>query len=524
MTEPAAAPAPAARPSALRHAAWLAPLLVLAIALHAVDAYPVGAAYDDAVYVEIAKALATGQGYRYLHLPGTPFAAHFPPGYPFFLSLLWRLMPAFPANVLLFKAANAVLVAVAAVWFARLARDRFALTAPQAAAAAVVASIGIPTLVLSALVMSEPLFLALALPALLLGERIVAGERRAGWLVGAGLLAGVATLVRTHGVALIGAVVLLLLWKRRFRDAAWYAAAAGLVIAPWQWWVYAHAGGLAAPLEGTYGPYLAWWIHAMRDGGAHFFLATVAGTTRDIAAMLAVLVAPLPVRGAGMLALVLVAALSALGAWHARRAVPVALLFLALYFAIVIVWPYSPTRFLWCVWPLLVALPLLGVRALWRWELPAAVPRRLRAWLLVAAAIPLAGYVRYNVRGYRNAWWETIPRTRGEQLRAVVMKVRDATPPGALLAGTDDAAIYLYTGRRAVSSAPLSAAAFLRPLTVTQDAQVLREILQAYPVNDVIATTRDQAGAADLLVSARPPLLALTDSFPGGLIYSTIRK
>ncbi|MDE3053944.1 MAG: hypothetical protein KGJ70_08670, partial [Gemmatimonadota bacterium] len=133
-------------------------------------------------------------------------------------------------------------------------------------------------------------------------------------------------------------------------------------------------------------------------------------------------------------------------------------------------------------------------------------------------------YARYNLRGYRHAWWETIPRTRGEQLRAVVMKVRDATPPDALVAGTDDAAIYLYTGRRAVSSAPLAAAAFLHPLTVTQDAQVLRQILQAYPVTDVIATTRDQAGAADLLVSARPPLLALTDSFPGGLIYSTIRK
>ncbi|MDE3054975.1 MAG: hypothetical protein KGJ70_13885, partial [Gemmatimonadota bacterium] len=399
MTE--AAPAP--RSAAARLVPWLAPLLVLAIALHAVDGYPVGAVYDDAVYVEIAKALATGQGYRYLHLPGLPFAAHFPPGYPFFLALLWRLMPDFPANVLLFKAANAVLVAVTAVWFARLARDRFALSAPQAAAAALVASIGIPTLVLSALVMSEPLFLALSLPALLLGERIVAGERRPGRLVAAGLLAGAATLVRTHGVALIGAAVVLLVWRRRFRDAAWYAAAAALVVAPWQWWVRAHAGGLAAPLDGTYGPYLAWWVGAMRDGGARFLLDTVAGTTRGIVAMLAVLLAPVSLPGAGLVALGLTAALAALGAWHARRAAPVTLLFLAFYFAIVIVWPYSPTRFLWCVWPLLVALPLLGVRALWRWELPVAAPRRLRAWLLVAAAVPLAGYARYNLRGYRHA-------------------------------------------------------------------------------------------------------------------------
>ena len=133
MTEPSPAQVPTARPPVARLVVWLAPLLVLAVALHAVDIYPVGVAYDDAVYVAIAKALATGRGYRYLHLPGTPFAAHFPPGYPFFLSLLWRLAPAFPANVLLFKVANAALVAVAAVWLARLARERFALTAPQAA-------------------------------------------------------------------------------------------------------------------------------------------------------------------------------------------------------------------------------------------------------------------------------------------------------------------------------------------------------------------------------------------------------
>ena len=525
MTEPSPAQVPTARPPVARLVVWLAPLLVLAVALHAVDIYPVGVAYDDAVYVAIAKALATGRGYRYLHLPGTPFAAHFPPGYPFFLSLLWRLAPAFPANVLLFKVANAALVAVAAVWLARLARERFALTAPQAAMASVVAAIGVPTLVLSALVLSEPLFLAVALPALLLAERVVEGERRVAWLVGAGLVAGAATLVRTHGVVLVAAVVLLLvLPRRRIRDAIWYAAGAALLVAPWQWWMHTHAGGLAAPLEGTFGPYLAWWISAMREGGVHFFLGTVAGTIRRIATLLSILLAPVNVRGAGYVALVPGLALAALGAWSARRAAPVTLLFLAFYFGIVIVWPYSPTRFVWGVWPLLVALALLGLRALWRWEPPSPLPPRLRVWLLVAAAIPVAGYLRYNVRGYANAWWETIPRARADQLRTLVMKVRAATPPDAVLAGTDDVAIYLYTGRQAVLSAPLSAAAFLRPLTVSQNAQVLREILQAYRVTAVIAISGDQAAAADLLVAHRPPLLALTDSFPGGLIYSPLPR
>src|SRR4029079_2897597 len=76
------------------------------------------------------KSLATGHGYRWLNLPGTPPAPHFPPGYPAVLALLWQLAPAFPANVVLFKLANALFMAVAAAATFSLSRKRLELSTP----------------------------------------------------------------------------------------------------------------------------------------------------------------------------------------------------------------------------------------------------------------------------------------------------------------------------------------------------------------------------------------------------------
>ena len=89
-------------------------IVVLLTAILSVTPWPVGAYEDDAIYTLLAKALASGEGYRMINLPGTPAATHYPPGYPFLLSLLWRVWPEFPDNVVVFKFANAVLLAAGA--------------------------------------------------------------------------------------------------------------------------------------------------------------------------------------------------------------------------------------------------------------------------------------------------------------------------------------------------------------------------------------------------------------------------
>ncbi len=526
MSGPAQSTAPPERSAIGQAALWLAPLLVLIAAVRAIGPYPVGIVWDDAVYVELGKALATGAGLHYLHLPGMPADTHFPPGYPALLAVLWHLMPSFPANVFLFKVMNAVLVAVAAAWVAAFARTRFGCSRVQSAVAAVVLSVGVPTLVVSTLVMSEPFFLALVLPALFVAERVVERPGSVVRAVGAGVLAGAATLVRSHGVALVAALVLLLLMRRRLRDAVAAGAAALVVLAPWQWWVHVHTGALPVPLRGTYGPYTVWFFDALRAGGPAFLLHTIAATSRGLFGLFRTWLAPFGSMAAGLAGLVLILPFVALGVREMWTASPVAAVFLAFYFAIVLIWPYGPDRFAFAVWPLLGALPLLGARAAWRSRSIAgrSVPRAVRVGLLVAAAIPAAGYVRVNVLGYRGDWWNSIARYRGPDLRYVIRAVTAATPASAVVCGTDDAAIYLYTGRQAVPFASFLATDITHRASFGHDATVLGDIFDAYHPDAVVVTTEGQRDVVDTLLARRPGLLAVTDSFPSGFIYSSHGK
>src|ERR1700730_6063832 len=58
-----------------------------------------GILQDDGVYMIDAQALAQGNGYRILSLPKQPFDTRYPPLYPLYLSLAWRMVPAFPASL-----------------------------------------------------------------------------------------------------------------------------------------------------------------------------------------------------------------------------------------------------------------------------------------------------------------------------------------------------------------------------------------------------------------------------------------
>src|SRR2546422_849292 len=52
---------------------------------------------DEAVYVTLAKSLATTGEYKLISLPGHPDHTKYPVLYPWLLSLVWRASPDFPA-------------------------------------------------------------------------------------------------------------------------------------------------------------------------------------------------------------------------------------------------------------------------------------------------------------------------------------------------------------------------------------------------------------------------------------------
>lgn len=497
--------------------------LALAAGLAVVDARPVGVVHDDAMYVILARALASGEGYRFLNLPGAPAATHFPPGYPALLAVVSAVAPSFPASIVVFKAMNALFLAVAAVLITRLARSR-AVGGRWALALGAATAVSIPLLVLGSMVLSELFFLAILLSLLPALEEFAEDRRRTpvrAALLGAAI--ALCAMVRSHGIVLLPAAAFVLILRRRWRDAGVLAAVAVLCLLPWQLWSGAHSGQLPAPLLGNYDTYTSWWVRGLREMGVGMVPATLAKTVPETLEMLAVLFSPFSAGLAHLLTLLMLAGLAAVGIWVVRRRMPVTLLFLAAYLTIVLVWPFNPSRFIWGIWPLLLLLVVAGAHA--AVEHPSHMARPARALLLASLAWVTVGYAAYEVRGVRGAWWASIARANSQRIAPAVGWVMEHTGPDDLLAAEDEGAIYLYTGRRAVPVFSFTTSQYLRDHSAAENAtEGLAPILNAYPVRTVIVGSRKTVDAADHLVGLPHPLLALRADFPGGVAYTVLPK
>jgi hypothetical protein len=504
---------------------WIAGAVVLAIGLAIVDRLPVGIVHDDGLYVILAKSLATGQGFRWLQVPGHPAATHFPPGYPLVLALLWLIGPAFPANVVLFKIANAVFLALTAVGTALLAERRFGIGRRPAAALAVVACAGIPTLALSTLVMSEPLYLALLFPTLLLAERVVEAPARARTIVMLALLAAAGTLVRSHGVALIGAVIIVFALRSRVRDAALFAITTLVLLVPWQLWVRANQGVVPVAMRGNYESYGEWFAAGLRSDGLGLVGRTIPRTSAEIAGMFATLTAPsLPgaFRYAALAALAVLLVAGFLVAWKCAR---VSALFTLLYAAIVIVWPFNPARFIWAIWPLVFVIVVAGARAIAAWRPSPRSFQAARAAAVTASLLLAAGYSVYTARGYRGRWWSSVARQETVLLAPLVAWTRTHTQPGDVIASSAEPVIYLYGGRAAVSASTFTVDDYFRPPSVAESRAALRDILAAYRVDVVAVVAADSLLAAARQMAAEPaPELALRDQLANGLVFTPVQQ
>lgn len=518
-------------------AAWLRarlPLLaagvVAAVALSIAAPYPAGVFHDDGVYLILAKALASGEGYRYLHLPNAPLATHYPPGYPLLLAALWRLAPDFPRNLELFLAVNSLLLGLVAWGIERLARRQFGWPAPAAVGLALVGALSLPMLLLASLVMSEVFWLALLSPLLLAAERLCRRPRDWKSDVGLGACAGALTLVRTHGIALIIALLLVLAVQRRWRSAAWCAVGAAGLLAPWQIWVALHDALLPDALRGSYGSYLGWFIEGMRTGGATFVARTVASNAAQCAAIIADRLAPWPPGWPRVLPLSLAIALLAMGLASAWRKAPVTGAFLAVYLTVTLVWPYAPWRFVWAVWPLLLLTIGEGCATLWRYALAKAERARLSRPLVIRAiaAAPIlllaAGVLRAEAEAYATRGWSTPTREATRQIAPAMRWVADNTRTDDVVVADAEALVYLFTGRRAVPPAAFTAMEYVAPRSRSEDERTLASLVSSLPVQYVVTivpTTRD---AARELAKRAPATLREVTTLAGGAVFEVARR
>ena len=504
-------------------AGWIvaiAGVVVLAAALATISPTPVGVFWDDGVYLVSARALATGAGYRLGHLPGSPPAVHFPPGWPALLALVWAAVPAFPANLPWLKLVNPVLLAIAA-WFAcAMGSRRFGLAPAISAIAIVIFTAALPVLVIASVLFSEPMFLAALLGGLALAES--ARERGSSWrALLAGGAAGGLILVRTAGVALLPALVLVLLRAGRRREALVSAAAAVAVVAPWQIWLSTHSAQLAVPLRGSYGPYLEWVLALYRQRGPAFAMTVARENVLSLFRSAGVAFFPIglaPLRPFLVMLLLVVAFLGAVRAW---RHAPATVLFMAAYCPIFLVWPYAPERFVWAVWPLAGLLLAAGGTEGWRLTKahPGALGVRVTAALVVGVALLAgAGHATYTARGLSRHWWDIAQRRNADVLLPVAAWVRANTRPGDIVACDGESLVHLYTGRTVVPVHILSPDEYLAGTPLEQAAADLRALVVANrPQFAVFSAAATELAAASLLDGAGgTPRLERIAELPGG--------
>ena len=496
--------------------------LVLAVAVLTVTPWPVGAFEDDAIYTVLGKSLAEGQGYRLINLPGAPNATHFPPGYPALIAVIWKLWPAFPDNLVLLKFTNALLLGLAAAGTYLFAERRLGLSRVASAITALGATLSVVILLLSGMVLSEPLFLALLLPTLLVTERAV--ERGVPRLAfGAGVLLAALALVRTLGLFAIPAALGILLWRRRYAAAAALAVGAGLLIVPWQLWVAMHQHEVAPIIAGKYGSYTGWVAQGYVDGGIQFLWRVIARNARDLFGVMSYLHAPVDVLWPRIISFAALVGLIVFGARNLTRRAPVTVAFMAIYFAVVMIWPFEPNRFLLGLWPVLALCVAVAVRGILQWK--PAPQLALARYTAMAICIGLAiGAGTYNGRGYHNSWWVNVQRTGGQRLKPIVEWVAHNTAMSDVIATDHDPAVYLYTGRRAVPTSTWMVRERIRPLSAQEDVNAVRQLLSDLRPQYYVPTSVIGLNTASALARSKPPLLRYLGATPNGAAFKRVEQ
>jgi hypothetical protein len=494
---------------------------VLLVAILSITPWPVGAYEDDAIYTLLARSLASGEGYRMINLPDAPHATHYPPGYPFVLSLLWRIWPEFPDNVVVFKFANAVLLAVGAFGLYWFARARLAWPVLAAAAVAAIGTASITMLQLAGLVLSEPLFVALLFGAMLAVERSVDDDGL--WFaLTAGVMLGALAMVRTIGAVAIGAAFLILLLRRRPRAALALGLASALFLVPWQLWVSTYQGEVPAILAGKYGAYWPWLVEGYREGGVAFARDVVIQNFAGMGNSLSYELMPVPYRWPRILSLAVLVPVVTGGLVVLARRAPVLVAFFVLYVAVIIVWPFEPHRFLIALWPMMVLVVAAAAMALWRWQASAGRGQVARFAALGAIGYLLVGHAAYNWRGYQDRSWTDLQRRAGESARPLVEWVSRYTQPGDVLSTEHDAVVFLYTGRQGVPTTTFLARQRVAPFTPEETELWVESMIRTYRPRYFVTGWAEHLKAADSLVDRTPPLLRRLGAIPSHVVYERV--
>jgi len=415
-----------------------------------------GILQDDGVYLIDAKALAEGSGHRILSLPVQPSDTRYPPLYPLYLSLAWRIIPSFPANLplaLMFSWLSLpVVLGLTYIW---CRRHQF----PVPIVWLVVALFGLNPYVLFFVsnLGSEILFMAFLLGAILIAER----RNQEGWRgpLLAGLLAGSAYLTRTAGIALLPAAIAYFCWKKQSRAALFFVLGMSPAIAGWTLWSRLHAAPGHDIVTLCYTNYLGYYLMNVGwDNIGHILWRNLSALLEAMGS----LVFPQMMQGwLAKLILWPLAMAMVLGCIRMVRQGYAVLysLFAGISFAMLLVWHYQPNqRFVLPLAPLLLAgfcfemahLAQLFRGALTRGRRSQRAAARAFAFSLVTVlTVGLVLQICMDVGVVPQLARDD--RANSQAYRGIYDWIARNLPADANILWQDDTALYLATGHHSTS-------------------------------------------------------------------------
>ena len=430
--------------------------------------YFVGSFDDDASYIMVARALASGHGLG-AHVPsGAVVAGLYPPGYPLLLAPLvvagghatWDLRG-------LSVAAFAALFALTWLYLGRRrVDDRVRMAVLVLLALSPVAA------TFATMVMPEMPFLVVFVAALVALDRWERQDRVC-TRAGAGVVAAAVALVwlKEAAAGMVAGLVLWLVLRRAWRKGAVVVAAVAASLLP----VVAARLSAGIPLAGSrYSQELgAYYRGSLGDRLVHVLPAAAhAFASVALPATVVPRGVPLPLAGWGAHTLRVLAwqvtLLSLVGAvvW-ARRHLDGAVVIVGVYLAETLLWPYINERRVILVLPVILAWYALGA-----WTVAGAVLRRIRrpralvparsALAALAAAVVVVPLAAQFGRDYLFGDFQDSPRPGGSRYMAFLAAV---APPGAVIETDYLSTTALFTGRRTADTAFLAS----NPLASTTD-------------------------------------------------------
>lgn len=416
-----------------------------------------GAYHDDAVYLESAKSLAEGRGYRIESVPEAPYQTKYPPVFPFLMSLVWRVDPHFPENL---SKLTALCWSMLPIYVFLLYRvlTQWGLAPLEAAAVCVLTALSPHFVIASMMTMSEITFGVLSLIALWYLERGTAASNSK-LLMLAGAAGGLAFLTRTQGIALLVGALVFFAWKKQWRNALSYGVVFGAAVAGWFAWTHTHAYKGSDPVTLYYVDYVRFYAASVQwkeipelirintdsilSNGARLLYATIPDET--LWRMFAWVVAAASISGIRRL-------VKNTGRYHVA-------FFALAAFALLLPWNWPPNeRYLIPIWPAIAAGFYTEMRHLFEscrtvFRRPAFSQKAVAAGIFGFAAAGCCLLAVSNVSGTLRdlpPLFESYAQMSAARAPAYEW-IRKNAPQDAQLLNYDDPLLYLYTGRRGLA-------------------------------------------------------------------------